>query len=195
MDGTGVYDLFVHVRIVIGMVLGLSITRLLSGFARIVQHPGRERVYWVHLGWALSILLFVINFWWWEFRLSGLGRLDFELFVFVLFYASLFYFLCALLFPDDMRDYAGFEDYFMSRRRWFFGILALIYLVDMADTLLKGRAHFASFGLEYPLQTAVHVGLCLVAMAVASRAFHAGFVTASLVYEISWILRRFDTLS
>ena len=44
----------------------------------------------VHLGWSVSILLFVINFWWWEFGLSELGALDFRLFVFVIFYASCF---------------------------------------------------------------------------------------------------------
>ena len=107
----------------------------------------------------------MINFWWWEFGLSELGALDFRLFVFVIFYASLFYFLCALLFPDDMKDYAGFQDYFMSRRQWFFGILALINVVDILDTLLKGRAYFESFGLEYPIETAAHIVLCGVAIA------------------------------
>ena len=147
---TGVHDLFVHVRIVIGTVLGLSITRLLGGFVRLVQHPGREKLDVVHLGWSVSILLFVINFWWWEFGLSELGALDFRLFVFVIFYASLFYFLCALLFPDDMKDYAGFQDYFMSRRQWFFGILALINVVDILDTLLKGRAYFEQLWAGIP---------------------------------------------
>jgi hypothetical protein len=189
------HELFVHVRIVIGMVLGLSVTRLLGGFARIVQHPGREPIYLVHLGWAVTLLLYVINFWWWEYELSGVNRLDFELFVFVVFYASLFYFLCALLFPDDMKDYAGFEDFFMSRRKWFFGILAMTYPVDMIDTLFKGPGQFARYGFEYPVESVIHVALCIVAMVTANRAFHAAFVSANLVYEVSWILRRFETLN
>ena len=32
-------ELFPHIRIVMGMVIGLGITRLLMGFAGIVQHP------------------------------------------------------------------------------------------------------------------------------------------------------------
>jgi hypothetical protein len=188
------HDLFVHVRILIGMVIGLSITRLFSGLAKLVQHPGREKIYPVHLAWVASTLLFVINFWWWEFGLGQLGRLTFDLFVFVVFYASLFYLLCALLFPDDMKDYTGFEDYFYSRRRWFFGIFALINAVDMIDTLLKGWPYFRSFGWEYPVETALHILLCLIAMATTNRVFHTAFVTANLVYEITWILRHFETL-
>ena len=135
-------QLFVHVRIAMGIVLGLSITRLLAGLARIVQHPGREKIYPLHLAWVFAVLLFVIDFWWWEFRLSALPRFTFALFVFVVFYASLFYFLCALLFPDDIKDYAGYEDYFMSRRLWFFGILALTAIADVAGHALQGLRLF-----------------------------------------------------
>jgi hypothetical protein len=31
-------------------------------------------------------------------------------------------------------------------------------------------------------------------MATANRTFHAAFVSANLVYEITWILRHFDML-
>jgi hypothetical protein len=188
-------QLFVHVRIAMGIVLGLSITRLLAGLARIVQHPGREKIYPLHLAWVFAVLLFVIDFWWWEFRLSTLPRFSFTLFVFVVFYASLFYFLCALLFPDDIRDYAGYEDYFMSRRKWFFGILALTAIADVADTLLKGVDYFNSFGFEYPAQTIVTVALCLVAVATRNQLFHAVFVGASILYQVSWIVRRFDVIA
>ena len=192
MEHTDPAQLFVHVRIAMGIVLGLSITRLLAGLARIVQHPGREKIYPLHLAWVLAVLLFVIDFWWWEFRLSTLPRFSFALFVFVVFYASLFYFLCALLFPDDIRDYAGYEDYFMSRRKWFFGILALTAIADVADTLFKGVDYFNSFGIEYQLQTVITVALCLVAMVTRNQLFHGVFVAASILYQVSWIVRRFE---
>ena len=109
-----------------------------------------------------------------------------------IFYASLFYFLCALLFPDDIKDYAGFEDYFLSRRQWFFGILALTAIADVVDTLFKGVDYFNSFGFEYPAQTIITIALCLVAMATKNQLFHVAFVAASIIYQVSWILRRFD---
>jgi hypothetical protein len=63
------HDVFPHIRIVMGMVIGLGVTRLLSGVARIVQHPGQYRLYPVHLAWVASMLLLLVHFWWWEFIL------------------------------------------------------------------------------------------------------------------------------
>ncbi len=36
-------EIFQHVRVVMGIVLGLAITRLLTGLARFVQHPVTAR--------------------------------------------------------------------------------------------------------------------------------------------------------
>jgi hypothetical protein len=37
------HEQFIHVRIIIGIVTGLTVTRLLTGLARFVQHPVRDR--------------------------------------------------------------------------------------------------------------------------------------------------------
>ena len=42
-------DMYLHVRVLFSIILGLGISRLLTGVARIVQHPKQYRVYWVHL--------------------------------------------------------------------------------------------------------------------------------------------------
>src|ERR1700679_1102855 len=84
-------DLSLHVRVVISIIVGLCITTLLSGFARFVQHPRRERASLLHLGWATSILLWVIHFWWWEFRLASIQRWNFETYLFIIFYATLYF--------------------------------------------------------------------------------------------------------
>jgi len=59
------HDVFPHIRIVMGMVIGLAVTRLLSGVARIVQHPKQYRLYPVHWLGGL-VLLMLVHFWWWE---------------------------------------------------------------------------------------------------------------------------------
>jgi hypothetical protein len=186
--------LFTHVRIVIGMVVSLSLARLLTGLASFVQHPGKTRVYWIHLGWVLSLLLFLLHFWWWEFRLQALTVLDFAVYLFLIGFASLFFFLCVLLFPASMEEYGGYEDYFMSRKGWFFAFLALAYAVDLADTAIKGRPYFESFGYEYPLRNVAYIVLCGIAALTASRRFHATFVSLGLVYQLSWIFRAFDII-
>lgn len=107
-------DVYVHIRIVISMIVGLCITALLAGFARFVQHPRREHISLLHLGWAASMLIWVIHFWWWEFRLSAVEHWTFGLYLFIILYATLYYLICKLLFPDDIKGYSGYEEYFLS---------------------------------------------------------------------------------
>ena len=99
-----------------------------------------------------------------------------------------------MLYPDKLDGYSGFGEYFLDRRRWFYGLLALLFLVDMADTALKGREHFASLGYVYPARQGVSIALCVVAMNVRSGMFHLCFVGLALLVEFWWIFARFDLL-
>ena len=187
-------SLYTHVRVVLGMVVGLGLTHLLRHFARIIDRPVRERTYWVHLLWAVSMFLYLLHFWWWEFRLVHTLNWTFLLFLFVALYALLLYLLCAIIFPDSLDGYRDYEEYFYSRRRWFFGLLGLAYVVDLVDTWIKGVAYYEGFGPELQLRSLVYVVLCAIAMATPNRRFHAAFVVASLAYQVSWIVRQFETL-
>ena len=187
-------DQFLHVRVLIGIVLGLGITQLLTGLARLIQHPKRDRLYWVHLCWVFSILLSLIHFWWWQFELRNVTAWNFELYFFVTFYVTLYYLLCALLFPARLDDYDGYADYFLSRRHWFFGILAMIYAVDFVDTWIKGAVYFASLGPEYPIRNATYIALSITAAIWGNRRFQGAFVVLNLVYQLSWIVRLYNDL-
>jgi hypothetical protein len=187
-------EIFIHVRVMIGVIVGLSIARLLTGIARFIQHPKQNQIYLIHLGWVLAVLLSVIHFWWWEFRLQDLARWDFLEYLCILFYAFLFFLLSALLFPDNLDEYQGFKGYFDSRKRWFFGILALTFLVDVADTLLKGTPYTAGLGIEYAIRVVAYIVLCILAMFVSNKPFQGSFVVISLLYQTSWILRLYHDI-
>jgi hypothetical protein len=53
-------DIFLHVRVVMGIVVGLSIARLVY----FVQNPGKKRVYFVHIGWTMFMLPMLVHFRW-----------------------------------------------------------------------------------------------------------------------------------
>jgi hypothetical protein len=186
-------DLYLHVKVVISIIVGLCITTLLNGFARFVQHPKRAKVSILHLGWAVSLLLWIIHFWWWEFRLTLVPQWTFAIYFFVILYAILFYFLCTLLFPSDLHDYSGYEDYFLSRRKWFFGILAATLVADVIDTNLKGSVYLHSLGVEYPVRIVVGLLVCFVAMFVRNRRVQLGLLALSLLYQVCFILRLYGT--
>jgi hypothetical protein len=186
-------DVYTHIKVVISIIVGLCITTLLKGFADFVQHPKRAKVSILHLGWAASLLLWIIHFWWWEFRLTMVPHWTFEIYFFVILYAILFYFLSTLLFPSDLKDYAGYEDYFLSRRVWFFGFLAATFIADIIDTSLKGSAYLHSFGIEYPIRIAVSLLLCILAMITRNRRIQLTLLTVSFLYQVSFIVRLYGT--
>jgi hypothetical protein len=189
-------DIFAHIKSVIGIVLGLSIAKLLQGTVKLIQHPGRTKPYWVHLAWALYIFLLVTHFWWWEFHLKDIQRWSFQAYFFIILFITLYYTICALLFPDDIKDYDDqWSNYFYSRKHWFFGVLAITFVADILDTWLKGDKYFLSNTWEYPVRNAVHFTLCIVAMFVSGRKFHAILVILFILYELSYIWRLFDVLS
>ena len=188
------HDLFQHIRLIVGMVLSLSLARLLNGIAKFVQHPTKIKIYPVHMGWVLTLLLYVIHFWWWEFRLQEIHSWTFESYLLVVSFAISFFLLSTLLFPDDISEYQGYEDYFGSRQRWFFGLLAISFIIDMFDGLIKGTAYIASLGPEFPIRNVVSIILCIIAMFVKNKNFQLGFVICTLLYELSWIFRLYHTV-
>jgi hypothetical protein len=185
-------DVWIHVRIIVGMVLGLSLARLVNGMTRFVQHPGRDRIDPIHLGWTVFMLSAIVHFWWYEFELSNIAAWTFELYFFVLLYAMLFVAVASLLFPDKMEEYDGFGDYFQSRRRWFYGLLTVLFLVDFIDTAIKGREHFESLGLEYPIRQTLLATGAIVAVLWGNKRFQLVFVAAALVDQVIWIGRMFN---
>ena len=153
------------VRVLLSIILGLSVTRLVRGLAGFIQPDVRHRVSLIHLGWVAWALLNVVSFWWWEFRLSTIERWSFALYVFIVVYASMYYFLSVLLFPDDLERYSGYEDFFLSRRVWFFGFVFLTEALDVGDTWIKGVEHLRSLGPEYFVRIGVLLAVCAVGAA------------------------------
>ncbi|WP_394065582.1 hypothetical protein [Alcaligenes sp. WGS1538] len=185
---------FVHVRIIIGMVLGISLSRLIVGLSEFIQHPKRKKIYPIHLGWVLYLFLTIIHFWWYEFSLAKVQVWSFELYFFLIFFTSVFALMASLLFPSSMDEYRDFEDYFQARRRSFYILFVLVQFMDVVDTALKGKTYFLSLGIEYPLQQGALILLALAAIVVPGKRYQAVFVFLALIYKVLWIFRLYDVL-
>ena len=182
-------ELFPHIRIVMGMVVGLAMSKLLTGLAGLVQHPGRYRLSAIHLLWSASILVELILFWWWEFALSQLPVWNFTTFVFLIVYAITLYLLAALLFPDNIDEYGGYEAYLIQRRHWFFGLLAATFVLDVFDTMIKGDAHWSRLVTDYLIQVPFGLALCAIACSTTRPRVQLAVVLAHIAYQAYWITR------
>ena len=185
-------EIFPHIRIVMGTVIGLGITRLLMTIAGIIQHPQRAKRSSLHLLWLGSILIELILFWWWEFSLFQLPSWSFGIVLFILCYAITLFMLTALLSPDNISDYNGYEDFFLRRRHWFFGLLATTFVFDAVDTAIKGIDHWNSYQGSYFIQVPVGLVLAAIAWRSTDRRVHLGIVTLHICYQIFLTMRFFN---
>jgi hypothetical protein len=179
-------DLFEYITILTSIIVGLGIAHLLRGLAGLVQHPGRDRIYWVHLVWVGYMFFNMVFFWWWEFALSGITTWLFQDYLFIVFYAVVLYLMCAMLFPGDLSGYDGFKDYFMSRRRWFFGLLLVSFIVDIYDTWLKGADHFMNLGLSYMMMNLVYLVMCVAGITSNRRVVQGVIAVLASIYQVAW---------
>ena len=179
-------EIFEYVSVLTSIIIGLGLAHLLAGIARLIQHPGRPAIYWVHLVWVAYVFFFMSFWWWFEFKLVALDVWYFQNYLFLLIYAVSLYLVCALLFPSDLSEYDDYEDYFFSRKRWFFGLLIATYVLDFYDTWLKGAEHFHSLGPQYVIQLVVYIMLAITAILTSNRVFHSLLALAALGYNVYW---------
>ena len=105
-------EIFEYISVLTSIIIGLGIAHLLRGIAQLIQHPGRHTVYWVHLVWVAYMFFQMAFWWWWQFNLLDLPAWQFQNYMFLLIYAVILFLICALLFPTDLDDYSGFEEYY-----------------------------------------------------------------------------------
>lgn len=186
--------LFLHIRVVMGIILGLSITTVLKGLAQIIEHPQRRGCSALHLGWVAWTLISLVTFWWWEFRLTEVHRWTFETYLFVIVYCATWFLLCALLFPDDLREYGSYGNYLMQRRRWIFSVIAALTLLDLVDTAIKGSSRWKLLGAAYPLHAVLMLAVAVLGWRLRSQRTQLRLVLATLAYQIGYFAVEYFTV-
>ncbi|MDI9273061.1 hypothetical protein [Stenotrophomonas sp. PFBMAA-4] len=185
---------FLHIRVVMGIILGLSITTLLKGLAQIIEHPQRRGCSALHLCWVTWTLVSLVTFWWWEFRLIEVHRWTFETYLFVIGYGATWFLLCALLFPDDLREYGSYGTYLMHRRRWIFSVIATLTLLDLVDTAIKGQSRWRLLGEAYPLHTALMLVVCVLGWNLRTARAQMVLAGVALAYQIGYFAAEYFTI-
>jgi hypothetical protein len=149
---------FELVFVLFGIVLGLAVTEVLGGFARVVKlkrgaRPGAD----VRIGWSTPLLgLFVIldqtSFFMVAFNLQRVLTANYLTLLSVLAVAGTYYVASTLIFPEDPEAWPDFDAYYERQRRFVLGAvlaanLALLALaLAMAGGAVKGEAGAPSAG-------------------------------------------------
>ncbi|MFM9839457.1 MAG: hypothetical protein ACKVOQ_14405 [Cyclobacteriaceae bacterium] len=90
---------FEYVTVLISIILGMGITKLISGLAAIIQRWHNVKIYWPHM--LLIILVFVIHIqdWWATYELASYKYWRLPTFLFIILYPVILYILTTILFP------------------------------------------------------------------------------------------------
>lgn len=188
-------DQFQHVMVLISIIIGLAITHLLSGVVDAVDRANDEDEPEIFsaLGalWAATVFFWMVNFWWFQYRLLGMeGAWTLWRYLFIILYSVALYTLAVVLVPRDWDSIKRYPEYFMRNRRWFFSALLLASVADVADAWLKGGWDYV-LGMGPINNLVALMTLPVVAIGIMSKKLRTQTIMAA-VYFVLFLLAVFE---
>jgi hypothetical protein len=171
------------------IVLGLAVSRLVSGMAQLLQKRRKTPAYWLHSIWMVNTLIGVVIAWWVQYRWRHNEHWSLWLCLWLLVAPITYSFASALLFPNEQEGepITNWRQHYYSTNRSFFLLIAATFAIDVVDTLLKGLPYFRSLGLLYAFSMVMLGTTCTVAAFTKSPRYHAPFSIFFLLWMLSMI--------
>lgn len=176
---------FEFLSVALSLVIGLSVTRLLSAAIHIFVNRERLATDWIPIVWAVLCFAWQLQYWWAIYQMSQLPTWTFGSFLLLLLSAVLLYASSALVLPDRARGDLDLSAHFEAHGRWGVVFLMAYFLSAFAvGPAVWGAARF--FGID-ALPTHVlnlsTVILGLALFAAKGRRARAGLTLASVVVQ------------
>ena len=139
MQGAPAFD---YLTILLSIVLGLSITCVLAGFARLIDNRARVHFHWLSIFWATWIFIICVQHWWAKFSLRHVSNWTFGGFLLELMVPVMLFLGSAIVLPQSITEPVDLRTWFQSNRRWLFGCLALLPVFSLTTDIVNGGFHF-----------------------------------------------------
>jgi len=130
---------FGYLSVFASIVLGVGVSRLLTGAGRLVQRRRGVELHLPTLCWLVFLLLLHIQVWWATFTWREVESWTFLGFVLFLTIPVAAFFLAVLVLPDlavARKEEPDLERNFHQNRTWFFGILTALPVMSLAQELV-----------------------------------------------------------
>jgi hypothetical protein len=188
---------FEYVMVLVSIVVALSIAHLLTavaaGIHRFRGHGEPIKLDPVFLLWVGYVLIWLISFWWWEFKFQEiLIDWSYGLYLFVIFYSISLFMLSEILVPYRMQGVTDSYAYFMGGRKWFFGALLLGQAIDIADTFLKGY----DWGVRPAviINYSVLIAVAITGMISERRSVQLGVAVVAFASQLLYVFQELGVL-
>jgi hypothetical protein len=180
---------FEYLSVLVSIIVGLALTQLLSGIARLIQLRRRIAMHATTLCWIATLLLIDIQVWWVAFERRANQQWTFFAFLLYLLIPIGVFLLSYLVLPDmGDEDKADLRGNFEDNQAWFFGLLAALPGVSLLEQGLREGV----LGWDTDVGVRVVLGsLALVAMRVRNARFQLCNALGVLVLFVGYVLALF----
>lgn len=180
---------FEYLVALLSVVAALGLARALSGIAKLIHSRDQITFSWIHLLWTINILVWLVAYWWFSFALVTVDAWTPQLLLFVLAYGAVIYFLLALLYPDQIDSGADLFAYFTKNRKWFFGTLIALGVMDLIDAVVKSNV--TNLGgpplPAYAFFMFIWIAPAVAAMFVKNKVFHAVYSVTFFCVVVGYV--------
>ena len=182
---------FEFVSVILAIVIGLGMTRILSGLASVLEHRATLRTDWISLTWAVAVLLWQIVYWLGTVN-SYRERAVFTVasFGLLLLAAVALYFASALVLPGRIGPGTDLRQHYGAVRTPFFLVIMTLPLLELGDSALNGFSNPVSREPAYLVTQGVIIIACCSALAIKDRRNHGFIAVVSVGFLVAWLFTR-----
>ena len=114
-------------------------------------------------------------YWWYQFNRSEIDPWPLETYIIMIPFPVIAYLLCVVLFPHRFDEIEDVEEYFISTRRWFYGLFLASLILDSLEALIIQSADYVlSLGFSIFMITGISMLICVVGSFTRDIRVHGG---------------------
>lgn len=180
---------FEFLAVFISIVIGLGVTHILYGLARIIYNRSRQQLSMLHIIWTVNVLLIVLLNWWIFFLWSDYPEWSFDIYLLLICWAIPLYMMTVVLYPPDIAPDVSYDALFEQNRKWLFGTFLLFVAIDVVETAVRGELFRPKYFLVFVLHYAVLAAIAIFTPNRRYQLFFAWYMLGSLTLW-SLVVRR-----
>lgn len=143
-----------------GLLLGLSVAEVMSGFARVMRARHKIRLGWLTPMLGLLLMVDLVTFWSNAWDMREAIPPSFEALLFGTAIAAVYYLSASLVFPVDLEEWTDLDAYFLRHKgQVMIGVIVANLMVMIARVLLYGNIFTNWQSVAIPI---MYTGLGLV---------------------------------